>query len=167
MKKTIASLNTALDALITAAFIFMMLCAIMQVVFRYLLQISVPWTEEAARFSLIMVTFWGGAAALREREHISIPAVFDRIPRKPRLILQAAFIAAMGVFLVNVFQGSCKMVKLTWNTPVGSIYWLTTGRVYLFLPSGIVLMLLYLVGWMAETIRSLFQPASPSGKGAE
>lgn len=166
MKRITAVLNDALDATITIVFIFMLLCAVMQVFFRYVLQVSIPWTEEAARFALILVTFWGAAAAIRQREHITIPTLFDKIPRAPRLALQAVFIIAMGVFLVNVFIGSLSMVKLTWETPVGSISWLTTGKVYLILPSGVVLMLLHLAGWLIETVLEIFRPAGETGKGA-
>jgi TRAP-type C4-dicarboxylate transport system permease small subunit len=163
MRMKMVTFDNALDIIITLGFIFMLLCAIMQVLFRYVLQISVPWTEEAARFSLIFVTFWAAATALREKEHISIPTIFEKIPRKPRLLVQMVFIVAIGFFLINVFIGSLKMIKLTWNTPVGSIGWLTTGHVYLSLPSGIILMMIYLIVWMVETIYGL----TPSGKEME
>ena len=150
MKKKMKIFDSALDFIITIVFIFMLLCAIMQVFFRYVLQISVPWTEEAARFALIFITFWGGAAALREKEHITIPAILEKMPQKLQSVLQLVFIFAMGFFLINVFIGSLAMIKLTWNTPVGSIWWLKTGHVYLFLPSGVVLMLMYLCLWAIE-----------------
>jgi TRAP-type C4-dicarboxylate transport system permease small subunit len=154
-KRKMKFFDSALDFIVTIVFIFMLLCAIMQVFFRYVLQISVPWTEEAARFALIFVTFWGGATALREKEHITIPAILERLPKKVQLGLQLVFIGAMGFFLVNVFIGSLPMIKLTWETPVGSIWWLKTGHVYLFLPSGIVLMMIYLCLWAVETVLKL------------
>ncbi len=152
MEKKLRIFDSALDFIVTIVFIFMLLCAIMQVFFRYVLRISVPWTEEAARFALIFVTFWGGATALREREHITIPAILERMPQKVQSVLQLVFIFAMGFFLVNVFIGSLPMIKLTWETPVGSIGWLKTGHVYLFLPSGIVLMLIYLCLWAVKIV---------------
>jgi TRAP-type C4-dicarboxylate transport system permease small subunit len=158
MRKKMVAFDNTLDTIITIVFVFMLLATIMQVVFRYVLQISVPWTEEAARFALIFVTFWGAATALRERDHIAINTFFDKIPLKPRLLLQLVFIVAMGIFLVNVFVGSFAMIKLTWHTPVGSIGWLKTGHVYLFLPSGIVLMMIYLRLWAVETILEFKTP---------
>jgi TRAP-type C4-dicarboxylate transport system permease small subunit len=47
------------------------------------------------------------------------------------------------------------MTALTWNSPVGSISWLTLGRVYLILPTGISLMLIYLVAWALEILKEL------------
>ncbi len=167
MKKKAVTFNSVLDTIITIVFIFMLLCAIMQVFFRYVVQISVPWTEEAARFSLILVTFWGAATALRDKEHISIPTLFEKIPEKLRLALQVVFIVGIGVFLVYSFIGSIEMVQLTWETPVGSISWLTTGMVYLILPSGITLIMAYLVIWMVETLVLLAGSREETGKGAD
>lgn len=147
--------NIILDITLTIGFISMLLCAIMQVIFRYVIRISVPWTEEAARYLLILVTFWGGALALREKEHITIPVLFDRLPKITRGVIQMVFIIAITVFLVFVFQGSLVMIKLTWNTPVGAISWLTMGRVYLILPTGVFLMIVYLGVWAFETIKEL------------
>lgn len=166
MKKKIWFLDAALDTVIALAFVFMLLCAVMQVLFRYVLQISVPWTEEAARFAMIFVTFWGAATAMRDREHITIYALFDIIPKMPRLLMQLLFIVAMGVFLANVFAGSLEMVRLTWDTSVGSIGWLKIGQVYLFLTSGIVFMMFYLCLWAVETILEFKIPAEKTHANA-
>lgn len=133
----------------------MLLCAIMQVVFRYVVHVPVPWTEEAARYFLIFVTFWGGAVAIRTKEHINIPVLLDKLPKGASLVIQLIFVIAMGVFLIVVFKGSIVMTTLTWNSPVGSIYWLTLGRVYLILSTGTSLMLIYLVAWVLEILREL------------
>lgn len=166
MKRKTVTFNRTLDTIITIVFIFMLLCAIGQVFFRYVAKISVPWTEEAARYSLILVTFWGAATALRDKEHISIPALFEKIPEKPRLTLQMIFIIAIGVFLIYAFIGSLEMIQLTFDTPVGSIHWLTMGMVYLILPSGVILIMIYLIGWLVETLRLLLT-ATSRGKGAK
>jgi len=37
------------------------------------------------------------------------------------------------------------MVNLTWETPVGSISWLSAGKIYLILPVSITMMIIYLL----------------------
>lgn len=147
--------DNTLEHITTIGFILMLLCAIMQVVFRYVVHVPVPWTEEAARYFLIFVTFWGGAVAIRTKEHINIPVLLDKLPKGASLVIQLIFVIAMGVFLIVVFKGSIVMTTLTWNSPVGSIYWLTLGRVYLILSTGTSLMLIYLVAWVLEILREL------------
>ncbi|MGQ9473582.1 MAG: hypothetical protein ACUVQZ_05565 [Candidatus Caldatribacteriaceae bacterium] len=51
------------------------------------------------------------------------------------------------------------MMRVTWKTPVGSgISWLSVGKVYLFLPLGCGLMMLYLVSWVMEIMGELKNP---------
>ncbi len=145
------------------ALAFMVFCVLLQVFVRYFVNlmrvVSFAWTEEMARFLLIFVTFWGAAIAMRRREHITIPILIDRVSPRVRLFLRLVFIAIMGFFLAVVIVGSTTMMRVTWRTPVGSgISWLTVGRVYIFVPLGCGLMVLYLVLWTAEVLRELKYP---------
>jgi len=142
------------------ALAFMVFCVLLQVFVRYFVNllrvVSFAWTEEMARFLLIFVTFWGAAIAVRSREHITIPILIDRVSPRVRPFLRLAFITIMGFFLIVVIFGSATMIRMTWRTPVGSgISWLSVGKVYIFLPLGCGLMMLYLVLWTVEIIREL------------
>ena len=109
------------------------------------MRISVPWTEEFARYLLILITFVGGALAIRDKQHIAVTAILDKLPKKARYYLNKCFNLTIIMFLIAVFKGSIIMVKLTWETPVGSISWLTAGKVYLILPVSMVMMIIYLL----------------------
>lgn len=127
------------------AFIVMVIVVLLQVIFRYVMRISVPWTEEFARYLLILITFVGGALAVRDKQHISVTAIIDKLPKKTRYYLNKCFNISIILFLVTVFRGSIIMVNLTWETPVGSIGWLSTGKIYLILPVSITMMIIYLL----------------------
>lgn len=129
----------------TLAFIVMAIVVLLQVIFRYVMRISVPWTEEFARYLLILITFVGGALAIRDKQHIAVTAILDKLPKKARYYLNKCFNLTIIMFLIAVFKGSIIMVKLTWETPVGSISWLTAGKVYLILPVSMVMMIIYLL----------------------
>jgi TRAP-type transport system small permease protein len=47
---------------------------------RYVLADSAAWTEEIARYLLIMVTFLGGAMAVRRNTHIHVEFVYRYMP---------------------------------------------------------------------------------------
>jgi len=127
------------------AFIVMVIVVLLQVIFRYVMRISVPWTEEFARYLLILITFVGGALAIRDKQHIAVTAIIDKLPKKARYYLNKFFNISIILFLITVFRGSIIMVKLTWETPVGSIGWLSTGKIYLILPVSITMMIIYLL----------------------
>lgn len=160
-KRRVALLfNDIVDAIGGIGLTIMLLCVLLQVFVRYFINligtVSFSWTEEMARFLLIFVTFWGAAIALRRREHITIPFLLERVSPRSQLILQLVFIAAIGVFLAVVFSGSLTMVRVMWNTPVGSgLRWLSVGKVYTFVPMGTGLMMVYLVLWAIEVFEKL------------
>ena len=129
----------------TLVFIVMAIVILLQVIFRYVMRISVPWTEEFARYLLILITFVGGALAIRDKQHIAVTAILDKLPKKARYYLNKCFNLTIIMFLITVFKGSIIMVKLTWGVPVGSISWLTVGKVYLILPVSMIMMIIYLL----------------------
>lgn len=147
--------NNVVDTIGGIGLTLMLFCVLLQVFVRYFINligtVSFAWTEELARFFLIFVTFWGAAIALRRREHINIPFLLERVSPRSQLVLQLVFVVVMGIFLVVVFSGSLTMVRVMWNTPVGSgLQWLSVGKVYTFVPMGTGLMILYLILWAVE-----------------
>jgi len=152
--------DMVVEAIGGIALILMIFCVLLQVFVRYFINllgtVSLSWTEEMARFLLIFVTFWGAAIALRKKEHIAIPFLLERVSPRTQFILRLIFIAVMAAFLVIVFFGGLTMMKVMWNTPVGSgLRWLSVGKVYTFVPVGTGLMLVYLVLWAIETVERL------------
>lgn len=152
--------DAAVDVVGGIGLTLMLLCVLFQVFVRYFINllgtVSFAWTEEMARFLLIFVTFWGAGIALRKREHINIPFLLERVSPRSQLILQFIFVLVMGVFLVVVFSGSLTMIKVMWNTPIGSgLRWLSVGKVYMFVPMGTGLMVVYLILWAVEIFEKL------------
>jgi TRAP-type C4-dicarboxylate transport system permease small subunit len=142
-------------AIIAIAFALMILALLLQVVARYVLQVSIPWTEEVSRYLLVLMTFVGAALALRDRQHIAITFLLDRLSPPHRLWVDLLFNVLIMLFLGAVFRGSVQMIELTWETPAGTIPWITTGRIYLILPFSILLMLGYLLAQVCQGARRL------------
>lgn len=162
-KGVLRIVNALVDIIGGIGITLMVFCVLFQVFIRYFVNllgtVSFAWTEEMARFLLIFITFWGAAIALRRREHITIPFLLERVSPRMRLWLHLVFILAMGVFLVIVIVGSVTMMRVTWYTPVGSgIRSLSVGKVYIFVPLGCGLMMLYLALWAAELLREIKHP---------
>lgn len=56
-------------------FAAMILCMIWQVVSRFILNLSVPWTDEASRYLWITLCFIGAGAAISDNDHVEINIV--------------------------------------------------------------------------------------------
>ena len=57
---------------------------ILQVFCRYVLNYSLFWSEELARFLLVWLTFLGATVAYRRSMHPSVDIIFRRLSRKAR-----------------------------------------------------------------------------------
>ena len=140
-EKQVISLDTArrwlslgLEGVAVMAFFVMCLSLMLQVVFRYVVQMVAPWTEELARFACIWSTFLGAAICFEERAHIKIDFVIAKVSRKATSnILLLIDIIVTSTFVIVVFYGSILLLEIAGADTATTIpirMWL----VYLVLP---------------------------------
>ena len=103
-----------------------------QVITRQL-SISLPWTEELARFAMIWLTFAGATLALDQDRHLSVQ-YFLTLAKKPvqkgiRGISQGVIILFYSVITIYGF----KLTKLSFATKSSTLQW-PMGIVYIVLP---------------------------------
>src|SRR4030042_919798 len=68
-------------------FVLLLILAVTQVLFRYVLMIPLPWTEELARFTLVWVTFLGAASVTRRKLHLAVDIFISKLaPGKARTL---------------------------------------------------------------------------------
>jgi TRAP-type C4-dicarboxylate transport system permease small subunit len=66
---------------------------------RYVLNDSIAWTEEIARYLLMWVTFTGAAVAMRRRTHIAVEVLLHFLPPPAVRVLRFLIDAAMVGFV--------------------------------------------------------------------
>lgn len=77
-----------------------------QVFTRYGLGDPLVWTEEAARWLYVWLVFLGAAVVTRDRGHVAILVLLDRLPPWPRALLAAGLnLAAIGFLVAMVVVG--------------------------------------------------------------
>ncbi len=94
------------DAPVLVVFWALAAVVFLQFFTRYVLNDSLGWTEEIARFLLIAVTFIGSIMAVRKGSHIAVEILYRWMPRPLRRVLQS-IVDVVSV----VFYGA-----LTWFT---------------------------------------------------
>jgi TRAP-type transport system small permease protein len=78
-----------------------------QVFFRYVISISVSWTEEAARFLTVWSVFIGTAIALRTKSLIAVEVVVQLVPKKIEKIFRIIVLLLSMILLIYlIFLGS-------------------------------------------------------------
>ena len=139
------------------AFTVMLILVTAQIFFRYVLQVSVPWTEEAARWFYAWQIFLGSSLAMRDRLHLQITVLLDRFSGKPRAFLD--FLTALtGLgFLAGIIWGSLQMIRAVYPVQAGS-FPISTSYLYLSIPVGLIAMLALAARDVVDSARQLFLP---------
>jgi len=97
---------------------------------RYVLNDSLAWTEEIARYLLMALTFTGSAMAARRGTHIAVEFALDALPAGARRLARALVAAfTVGFFAISVWLGWLvaeamrfqPMVVVDW--PLAYVYW--------------------------------------------
>ena len=120
----------------------MFLAVIAQVVFRYVVQQPLPWSEELARYLMIWVACLAGAEAYHLKNHVGIDFVAGLLPAAPRRwVSRAAHLAVFILMTVIIYQG----FRLCWllqdqESPALEI---PMSWPYLAVPVGAVLIAVY------------------------
>src|SRR6201988_4911893 len=66
---------------------------------RYVLNDSLAWTEEIARYGLMWVTFIGAAMVTRRNSHIAVVLLTELLPTGPARLLRALIDTIVLAFL--------------------------------------------------------------------
>lgn len=112
--------------------IFWILMAIVMLQFftRYVLNDSLGWTEEIARYLLIMLTFVGSVTCVRQGSHIFLEFFFRYVPSlliKPMAVLveliNTAFFAFTAFFGAEMALETSHQNMVSLPLPKGIIYW--------------------------------------------
>jgi TRAP-type C4-dicarboxylate transport system permease small subunit len=122
----------------TDSFVLVLFWVLAGVVFlqfftRYILNDSLAWTEEIARFFLIGVTFFGAIMATRKQTHIAVEFFFRWVPRTGRRIAQFVIDAVTTVFflvlaiLTAQIAGRTRQLMVSIEFPKSTIYWLVVA----------------------------------------
>lgn len=127
-----------------------------QVIFRYLLKASLPWSEELSRYLLVWTTFFGGAYGVRLGAHIGVEAFMMLLPKKVKrvlnvliLIVSIALCAIIFIFSIQIVQTQLRKGQLS---PAMRIQ---MGYVYLAIPFGMGLFIIRYVQNLIIEVRQL------------
>ncbi len=126
---------------VTALLGTMIAVVFLQVIFRFVIKGSLPWSEELARYVMVWAVFIGASMGAKSGAHIGVEAFVKVLPegwKKPLVIVSAAFsvlfcgvvFALSAKVVINIFTSG--QVSPAMEIPM---YW-----AYAAVPVGILLM---------------------------
>ena len=125
-----------------------------QVITRFVLPEPSSFTEELSRFMLIWIGLLGSALAYKERMHLGIDILTNKLIGKKRLCADISVHIIVGFFavLVMIF-GGYSLVQLTFElNQVSAALGVRMGYVYMALPVSGFLILLYSLNFIAADL---------------
>lgn len=135
-----------------------------QVVFRYVLKSSLPWSEEISRYLLVWTTFFGGAYGVRTAAHIGVEAVIILLPKKAREILNIFVILASIFLCVLIFKYGLDIVRNQLRRGQTSpALRLPMGYVYAAIPTGMALFIMRYLQALYVGVKQLLNPVAMEG----
>lgn len=146
------------DLLRRAAMVLLVVCGaamsiivMLQIIFRFVIFIPLPWSEELARYLMIWTGMVGSFVALREGRHIGVTMVVDRLPPRAATGVSVFVQAATILFLVILAkQGlALTLVNLSQLSPAMRI---PMFYPYLAVPVGAALMIIELTAGILQDL---------------
>ena len=155
----------ALEAVLFVLVLTLLALVILQVFTRYVLQSSLPWTEEVARMVLVWLVMIGAAIATERKEQYAIKFIFQRLRGRTRLtvlllthLLGIAFLLALMVYGAGYVRTNMQTVYVATQ--------LSKGYIYAAVPIGAAIMMATLVLHAIEAWVQRDVPPSPTDAGS-
>lgn len=152
----------AFDAICVSILVVISLLALAQVLFRYVLKISVPWTEEVSRLLYGFLIFNGVVLLEAENNQMKTTFLLDRFPKKARFFVQLFINCASIAFLLLMFIGSVRMVRSSWTINLGSVPWISQATIYIFVILSMPFAIYFLIKQMVHYKEYFLIPAEDS-----
>lgn len=164
MRKAIV---TAIDK-VTIVILVILACVMVSITFaqvfaRYVLSNPLFWSEELARYCFVWIVFIGAGAALKRGSHIGVDYFVKRLSPRVANMLSIPITLLMGFFLGAVIINAIPVIQKNmaqFSPAVG----LPMGLVYLAIPIGAAIMLIYTIDDLLDLILRLGASESEGGQ---
>lgn len=145
-------LRNGLEILAGAMLVAICVIVFAGVFFRYFLHIGLGWTEEAARYLQIWMTFIGATVAVKRWSHFQLMIINERIPknwrRGTRVFALGVVMALAAVMIVN----GAEITEISWTQTSPIMSW-SFGYLYLVVPVSGVLIMGFAIRHLVDALR--------------
>ena len=119
---------------------------------RYVMNDPLQWPEPASVIMMVFFSFVGGAAVYRANAQIAVEALMRAVGPRSRAAMQWGVHACMFVIAAFMLGYGAHLCWLTQGNTIAEFPWLSVGIVYLPIPLGGLLTLLFLIEkiWLGE-----------------
>ena len=164
-RKAMQAIYIACIALSGVALVAITLMIPAGVFMRYVMNDPLQWPEPASVIMMVFFSFVGGAAAYRANAQIAVEALMRAVAPPVRSAMQWGVHACMLLITLFMLGYGVILCRTTWGNTMAEFPSLSVGIVYMPIPLGGLLTLLFIVEkiWLGEPPKDDFmysdQPA--------
>ncbi len=144
-------LNRATEVILIIVVSGMAVVVLLQVIFRYILNFPLFWTEELARYCLVWSSLLGSAVAVKRGQHIAVTIFLEPLPPVLRRGLTMIALISVAAILLIILWGGIQLVTIT-RAQISPALRISMSVPYLAVPAGAALMLLHTMAGIFETL---------------
>jgi TRAP-type C4-dicarboxylate transport system permease small subunit len=151
---TIEGINRIVQIAVIIGFSVLVVLVMMQIIWRYVLEIPLPWSDEAVRYLLVWVTLLSIAVAHRNDSHIRLDFFVQRLPRIVRRIVWILFNGITFAFLLLLLIYGiphATLGRFTYSPGLG----ITLFAAYVSVPTAAGVMLLNHIDYVIYNAKSM------------
>lgn len=157
--RLVARINRLVELVVIFAYMGLVVDIATAVFFRYVLNNSLVWAEELARYIFVWLTFLGGGLAVGRNIHIGVDSLVEALPLKTRQVVQLCVELAVSVFVVALIIVGIQLALATSQMQTLLLN-VSVAYVYLAVPVGGTVMLLNLLVNVEMRLRALIDGGS-------
>lgn len=137
----------------------MSIVVFIQVVFRFVVKASLPWSEELSRYLLVWTAFLGGAYGVRQGAHIGVEAFALLLPKKVQKILAIfVMIISIGLCVVICKYGFTIVQTQLSKGQLSPAMRIPMGYMYAAIPIGMIFFIIRFIQDIFISIRDFNKP---------
>ena len=144
MQKASDFVNRVTEVILLIVLSAMAVVVFLQVIFRYVINFPLFWTEEFARYCLVWASLLGAAVAIKRGQHIAVTFFMERIPAGARRLLSKVALAAVAFILTVILWGGVQLVIVT-RAQLSPALRISMSIPYLAVPVGSAIMLFHML----------------------
>ncbi|CAH1217345.1 Sialic acid TRAP transporter permease protein SiaT [Paenibacillus plantiphilus] len=151
--KCIDVLNKIVGIIVGIMLAAMSVIIIAQILCRFVFEIPLTWSEEAARYLMVYTVFLGASLALRHHKMIAIEVLPDLLKPSLRRMLKIAIMLISIVFFIILLVQGIDMLEIV-QRQVSAAIGITMDIPYFAIPLGALLMIINAIAVIIELVQN-------------
>ena len=163
MKKALDLSEKVIGYILTVLLAVFTVVTIMQVFYRFVLRLALPWGDEVVRGAFVWAIFLGSATAVRNGTHLCMDLLTDKLQagmaKVARIVVLAIIFATSALFMYASYDFVLRSTILSHVV----LTWLPMNAVKIAMPISAVLMMIYAVELIVRELRGKAGPSDEPG----